>query len=83
MYIRTISLEHLRNHEQSSLECSPLLNIITGLNGSGKTTILEAISICGLSKTKKKLVGYIIICYKFQNLFFLMLEKSNNEVIKK
>jgi|694.fasta_scaffold19935_7 DNA replication and repair protein RecF len=51
MYIRTITLEHLRNHEQSSLECSPLLNIITGLNGSGKTTILEAISICGLSKT--------------------------------
>lgn len=51
MYIRSIIIEHLRNHEHSSLTCSPGLNIISGLNGTGKTTILEAISICGLSKS--------------------------------
>jgi DNA replication and repair protein RecF len=51
MYITSIIIEHLRNHEHSELRCSPSLNIISGLNGAGKTTILEAISICGLSKT--------------------------------
>jgi DNA replication and repair protein RecF len=51
MYVKSIIIEHLRNHEHSELSCSPSLNIISGLNGAGKTTILEAISICGLSKT--------------------------------
>ncbi len=51
MYVKSIIVEHLRNHEHSELICSPSLNIISGLNGAGKTTILEAISICGLSKT--------------------------------
>lgn len=51
MYIRSIIIEQLRNHEHTSLTCSPGLNIISGLNGAGKTTVLEAISICGLSKS--------------------------------
>jgi len=51
MYVKSIIIDHLRNHEHSELICSPSLNIISGLNGTGKTTILEAISICGLSKT--------------------------------
>ena len=51
MYIKTIHIEHLRNHEHSDFTCSPSLNILSGLNGTGKTTVLEAIAICGLSKT--------------------------------
>ena len=51
MYVKSINIEHLRNHAHSEVLCSPSLNIISGLNGTGKTTILEAISICGLSKT--------------------------------
>jgi DNA replication and repair protein RecF len=51
MYVKSINIDHLRNHDHSELICSPSLNIISGLNGIGKTTILEAISICGLSKT--------------------------------
>ncbi|MBK9249245.1 MAG: DNA replication and repair protein RecF [Ignavibacteria bacterium] len=51
MYIRSLSLMNLRNHEQTDVEFSPEVNIIEGENGAGKTTILEGISICGLSKS--------------------------------
>jgi|JI9StandDraft_2_1071091.scaffolds.fasta_scaffold90025_2 DNA replication and repair protein RecF len=51
MHIRSLSVMNLRNHEQTDVEFSPELNIIEGENGAGKTTILEAISICGLSKS--------------------------------
>ena len=51
MHIRSLSVMNLRNHEQTDVEFSPELNIIEGENGAGKMTILEAISICGLSKS--------------------------------
>jgi DNA replication and repair protein RecF len=51
MIISSLNIDNLRNHSQSRLEFSPSLNILTGLNGSGKTTVLEALAICGLSKT--------------------------------
>ncbi len=51
MRLRSLSLMNLRNHEQTDVEFSPVLNIIEGANGAGKTTILEGIAICGLSKS--------------------------------
>jgi DNA replication and repair protein RecF len=51
MHIRSLSLMNLRNHEQTDVDFSPELNIIEGENGAGKTTILEGIAICGLSKS--------------------------------
>jgi DNA replication and repair protein RecF len=51
MQIKSININNLRNHSSSSVEFSPKLNIIYGENGSGKTTILEAISICGFTKS--------------------------------
>jgi DNA replication and repair protein RecF len=41
----------LRNHQDSSFEFADSTNIFYGLNGVGKTTILEAISISGLTKS--------------------------------
>ncbi|TAL71073.1 MAG: DNA replication and repair protein RecF [Bacteroidetes bacterium] len=51
MYINYISMVNLRNHKQTQVDFGKGLNVLYGLNGSGKTTILEAISLCGFSKS--------------------------------
>ncbi|GAB1372172.1 DNA replication and repair protein RecF [Candidatus Kapaibacterium sp.] len=51
MKINELHISNFRNHELSTLKFGNDLNLIRGLNGSGKTTILEAISVCALSKT--------------------------------
>lgn len=51
MLLRSIILENLRNHEHTSIEFGTGVNVFYGLNGAGKTTVLEAVAITGLSKT--------------------------------
>ncbi len=51
MKIKKIYISNLRNHRTTEIEFSDGLNIFYGLNGSGKTTILEAISISAFSKS--------------------------------
>ncbi|MBQ4526774.1 MAG: DNA replication/repair protein RecF [Clostridia bacterium] len=43
MYIKSINLKNFRNYENQFIEFSPGKNIIYGLNGQGKTNIIEAI----------------------------------------
>lgn len=50
MWIRKIDLLYFRNYENQSLEFSSGINCIVGLNGSGKTNILESIFYLGLGK---------------------------------
>jgi len=49
--IRSIHLHNVRNHEQSELSFVPDVNILTGGNGSGKTSVLEGISLCAIART--------------------------------
>ncbi|MFA6570052.1 MAG: DNA replication and repair protein RecF [Bacteroidota bacterium] len=51
MKLKNISIKNLRNHKQTDLVFNGGLNLFLGLNGAGKTTILEAISIGGFSKS--------------------------------
>ena len=51
MYVSEVLINNLRNHVHSELDFGKGLNVLYGLNGSGKTTILEAISLCGFSKS--------------------------------
>lgn len=46
-----LNITNLRNIEAAQLKLNPQNNIITGLNGSGKTTVCEAIHMlgCGIS----------------------------------
>jgi DNA replication and repair protein RecF len=44
-YIHHLTLENIRNHERFELSCAEKNVVITGKNGSGKTSILEAISL--------------------------------------
>jgi DNA replication and repair protein RecF len=51
MRLRRLSFKNLRNHPRTDLEAAEGVNVITGLNGEGKTTILEAIAICTLTRS--------------------------------
>lgn len=51
MRIRRLQFRNIRNHVATRLEAAPGVNILTGLNGAGKTSILEAISLCTLTKS--------------------------------
>jgi DNA replication and repair protein RecF len=43
--ITKLHVQHLRSHDDFTIEFSPEVTIITGANGSGKTTLLEAIHV--------------------------------------
>jgi DNA replication and repair protein RecF len=51
MVIRSVSLTHVRNHGHTELACAHDVNVLTGPNGSGKTSVLEAISLCAIAKS--------------------------------
>lgn len=51
MIIKELHIARLRNHTSTTIEFGKTINVICGLNGSGKTTILEAVSIASLTKT--------------------------------
>lgn len=51
MRINSIRFANIRNHKNTELEFHSKVNVFRGLNGAGKTSILEAIAIAGLSKS--------------------------------
>jgi DNA replication and repair protein RecF len=51
MFVEKIKIQNFRNHIDSEVELSPMINVISGNNGSGKTSILETLSILSLSKS--------------------------------
>lgn len=44
MYIKSLSIQNLRGHKNLSMTFCPGINAIVGVNGVGKSTILDAIS---------------------------------------
>lgn len=48
MVIQSVSVAHLRCHEHSRIDCAADITVLAGPNGSGKTSILEAISVCAI-----------------------------------
>ncbi len=51
MWIRTLRLTDFRNYERLELELGEGLNFFTGSNGSGKTSILEAVSYLAVARS--------------------------------
>ncbi len=51
MSLRHLQISNLRNIGHCSLDFGPQLNIIAGANGSGKTSVLEAIYLLGRGKS--------------------------------
>lgn len=53
MIINSLELLHYRNYQQSYLEFNPYINILVGLNGQGKTNLLESIFLAATSKSPR------------------------------
>jgi len=51
MIIRSVQLHQFRSHATAELECAPDVTILSGKNGVGKTSFLEAISVCAVGKS--------------------------------
>ena len=52
-YIESIKLSNFRNYESLELNFDKGTNIFYGDNAQGKTNILEAVYLCGTSKSHK------------------------------
>ncbi len=53
MYIESVQLKNFRNYETLELQFDKATNIFYGDNAQGKTNILEAIYLCGTTKSHK------------------------------
>ncbi len=51
MPLRSLAIKHLRNLRDVNIALGERFNIISGLNGSGKTSLLEAIHILSLGRS--------------------------------
>jgi len=75
MKVNSICIENFRKFSKKVFEFSDYFNIIVGQNGSGKTTILEAIYL--LSTGKSFITNHILNCVNFGTEFFLLSAKFN------
>jgi DNA replication and repair protein RecF len=51
MRLTSLTVENIRNHAHSHMEFAPGVNVLCGMNGQGKTSLLEAVSLCALSQS--------------------------------
>ena len=77
MRVDNLKINFIRNHTNTELDLNPGLNIFFGLNGSGKTSILEAVSICGFSKSFLPVADNSIIQFD-QNAYAVAAQCSND-----
>jgi len=68
MSLSLLSILNLRNIESAKIEPSPRLNILVGANGSGKTSILEAIYLLGRGKSFRSAYSRRIVNYNHPSL---------------
>lgn len=55
MALNHLEVSGLRNLTSISIDPSPTLNLLTGANGSGKTTVLEAVHLLGMARSFRTL----------------------------
>ncbi|TNE47816.1 MAG: DNA replication/repair protein RecF [Bacteroidetes bacterium] len=55
MHLLTLKLTNFKNYEQRTLELSPRLNCFVGLNGVGKTNLLDAVYYLCLTRSHRNL----------------------------
>lgn len=78
MHITKIGVQHLRNHTKKVITLSPTTTIITGKNGTGKTSLLEALYIALQGSSFRS--GDIDIIKKSKTWYRIDIETSDNSV---
>ena len=81
MVISEVSISNLRATQENKVNLSPGINILYGKNGTGKTTILEAISLLSFGKSFKTNFSKTLIGEK-NNPCGAFLKTNKNNVIK-
>ena len=81
MKIEHIQLVQFRNHKNLSYGPTEGINILYGPNGSGKTSVLEGIHYCAL--TKSFVTAYDTECLAFGEFFFLIKGSFISDALKK
>jgi len=62
--LEKLILTNFKNYESESLDCSPRLNCIVGMNGMGKTNLLDAVYYLCMGKSHFKLVDGNVVRHK-------------------
>ena len=93
MYIQSLKLLNFRNYQNISINFSPKINIFYGLNGEGKTNLVESIYFLGLTKsfrnnndlnlikkgcTYTKLLGHIK--NEYENDYMVYLDNNGKKI---
>ncbi len=61
MYLKNIYISNFRNYDVLNLTFSPSINIIYGNNAQGKTNLLEAIYVLGMTKSHRSSIDNTLI----------------------
>lgn len=59
----SLEIQNVRNLKQVKLDCAPGFNLVQGINGSGKTSLLEAIHLLGLARSFRTHIAKRVIQY--------------------
>jgi len=80
MVIRSVTITHLRSHASTHLECAPEVTILSGPNGSGKTSLLEAVSLCSMGRTFVPVPDLSLIQHGHDACMASVVSMSDNDV---
>ncbi len=82
MYIQKVKVKNFRNLHEQEIKLSEHINIFSGLNGSGKTSFLEAVYLSAIGRSFKTHYEKEIIEFKEQDLF-INTTVNNNGILNK
>jgi DNA replication and repair protein RecF len=79
MAIKSLKIQNIRNLSEVNLEPSSQVNLIHGANGSGKTSMLEAINFLGLTRSfRTRKFAYFVTREQSESLVFAQLKHNND-----
>lgn len=81
MILNKLDLINYRNYRKSSISFSPGINVIIGDNAQGKTNILEAVYVLGITKSYRTNNDINLIKFE-ENYFVLKGNVKTNNLIK-
>ncbi|MEH6446194.1 MAG: DNA replication/repair protein RecF [Oceanospirillaceae bacterium] len=77
MAIKSLKIQNIRNLSQVELAPSANVNLIYGANGSGKTSLLEAINFLGLTRSfRTRKFPYFVTHDQKESLVFAQLQQE-------